>query len=584
MAALKAKPLLKFADESALLAPEGAELVRELTGRICPVIFVGDGRAGKSYLASCLVGTEDAFVSSDSAESVTEGIDAVAVPVDGDTLLILDCEGGNNAMAAIRSLVNVFGLLLGSQVVFVANGMATEQALQTLGVSLAARSLLRLDESCKLPEQELVFVVNKNTLRYEGSALEKILQQQFDDPGRQELRDTVRECFPDRSFFTVPLMGMPTFDESVSALRSHLVARRKPLEMGGVHVTGRHLAGVMELVVAEVRKSQQVNVPSMNRYVIYEGFLVPLTQDLTEFAQSQLPELSDYDPRLEERSPIEGSLNRFDQACSHLTCEALKREARQLLSSKLWDLWSWLEAKNEVLGNEIRDSVQETREIEISNAKALVGGAGLLREVVVTKQLFREEGRAVLHRKKGGNPECLPWKSLGTTVTRTKEFAFDSLPALPKLRGSLLKTSPNRLRAMLRLLGVDQQPRVCVVQDGHFMWFDDEGVSTKGQAKGCINFLVHRAQIRKDVAAETAFVISPAEPHGWREPSSFTGDARRSFCFDACDVETCTQWVETIAEHIRFGNLAAEQMGAALGWHVKVQKPMLSQLDSDIQV
>ena len=37
-------------------------------------------------------------------------------------------------------------------------------------------------------------------------------------------------------------MGMPTFDESVGALRSHLVIHRKPLEMGGVHVTGR-LAG-----------------------------------------------------------------------------------------------------------------------------------------------------------------------------------------------------------------------------------------------------------------------------------------------------------------------------------------------------
>ena len=34
--------------------------------------------------------------------------------------------------------------------------------------------------------KELVFVVNKNTLRYEGSALEKILEQQFDDPGRQD--------------------------------------------------------------------------------------------------------------------------------------------------------------------------------------------------------------------------------------------------------------------------------------------------------------------------------------------------------------------------------------------------------------
>ncbi|CAE7363627.1 rha-1 [Symbiodinium natans] len=505
---------------------------------------------------------------------------------DDESLLILDCEGGNNAMAAIRTLVNVFGLLLGSQVVFVANGMATEQALQTLGMSLAARSLLRL-ESCKLPEQELVFVVNKNTLRYEGSALEKILEQKFqpDDPGRQELRDTVRECFPHRSFFTVPLMGMPAFDESLRALRSHLVSHRKPLEMGGIFVNGRHLAGVMELVVAEVQKSQQVNVPSMNRYVIYEGFLVPLTQDLSDLAQSQLPELSDYDPALEERNPIEATLRRFDEACSHLSTatsvEALKVEARQLLSSKLWDVWRWLEAKNEVLGNEIRDSVQETREVEISSAKSLVGGAGLLSEVVVTKQLFREEGRTVLYRKKGGHPECLPWKSLGTTVTRTKEFAFDSLPALPKLRGSLLKTSPNTLRAMLRLLRVDQQPRLCVLQDGHFMWFEDASKAAQAgdQAKGCINFLVHRAQIRQH--SDTAFVIFPAEPHGWREPSSFTGDSQRSFSFDACDVHTCTQWIEAVAEHIRFGNLAAEQLGAALGWHVKVQKPMWSQLQPD---
>ena len=126
------------------------------------------------------------------------------------------------------------------QVVFVANGMATEQvwlvfaqtslyvlpvvfgwrtslqALQTLGMSLAARSLVRLEEGTELPKQdlqkfvklwllqfktsmffsfvdalrygakELVFVVNKNTLRYEGSALEKILEQKFDDAGRQD--------------------------------------------------------------------------------------------------------------------------------------------------------------------------------------------------------------------------------------------------------------------------------------------------------------------------------------------------------------------------------------------------------------
>ena len=35
---------------------------------------------------------------------------------------------------------------------------------------------------------------------------------------------------------------------------------------------------------------------------VLPGFLVPLTQDLSDLAQSQLPELSDYDPALEERS------------------------------------------------------------------------------------------------------------------------------------------------------------------------------------------------------------------------------------------------------------------------------------------
>ncbi|CAK0897618.1 unnamed protein product [Prorocentrum cordatum] len=121
------------------------------------------------------------------------GIDVVAVPVaellqacglpgvedvpPGEHLIVLDCEGGNNAMANIRSLVNVFGIVVGTEVVFVANSMASEQALQNLGATLAARSMIRLDGAAALTEQHLVFAVNKNTLKYQGSALEKILNQ-----------------------------------------------------------------------------------------------------------------------------------------------------------------------------------------------------------------------------------------------------------------------------------------------------------------------------------------------------------------------------------------------------------------------
>lgn len=83
-------------------------------------------------------------------------------------------------------------------------------------------------------------------------------------------------------------MGMPAFDDNLKSLREHLVNRRKNLEMGGMPVAGRRihissdrlcpywklklpqalrrqLAGVMELIVAEMKKSEEISVPSMNR-------------------------------------------------------------------------------------------------------------------------------------------------------------------------------------------------------------------------------------------------------------------------------------------------------------------------------
>lgn len=149
-------------------------------------------------------------------------------------------------------------------------------------------------------------------------------------------------------------------------------------------------------------------------------------------------------------------------------------------------------------------------------------------------------------------------------MTRTVEWSFDTLP--PSCKGLLRKASPNSLRAMLRVISWDRQPRVCVVQDGHFLWFDEQTASEKkGQAKGCINFLMHKASVRRDERNPAAFIISPAEPQGWHDPSSFTGNAFRSFFFDASESEVaCAHWVSTIAENIRFANLAAEQLGAEL--------------------
>jgi len=348
--------------------------------------------------------------------------------------------------------------------------------------------------------------------------------------------------------------------------------------MGGMPVAGRQLAGVMELIVAEVKKSEEISVPSMNRYVIFEGFLMPLINDLVQLGQGQMPQLEDYDPALAERNPISTILERFEESCAHIRHEGLRDEAKQQLEIKLRDLWQWVEAKNEAFGNEISDTVQEKRELELTRSKSVVGGVGLLKDIVVTKKLCREEERTVLYRKKG-EFESLEWKSSGSTVTRTVEWAFDTLP--PSCRGFLRKASPNSLRAMLRIISWDRQPRICVVQDGHFLWFDEESATAKGQAKGCINFFMHKASIRQDERNPNAFIIAPAEPQGWHDPSSFTGNAYRSFFFDASDSEvSCADWVSTIEENINFANLAAEQMGSELFRQVKVFKPSWTDLET----
>ena len=133
------------------------------------------------------------------------------------------------------------------------------------------------------------------------------------------------------------------------------------------------------------------------------------------------------------------------------------------------------------------------------------------------------------------------------------------------------------MRVLLRAFRWDRQPRQCVVQDGHFLWFDSEvgevgegaegggegragsgGSAGEVQAKGCINFLMHRAAVSRH---GDSFVIRPAEATGWQDPSSFTGDAFRSFSFAAQSEAHCAEWVDAVERHIHFAAQAAEQLG-----------------------
>jgi len=573
-------------------------VIRGITGNVCPVILIGDGRAGKSYLGSRIVGSEDAFESSDSAESVTEGIDVVAVPVaellqacglpgvedvpPGEHLIVLDCEGGNNAMANIRSLVNVFGIVVGTEVVFVANSMASEQALQNLGATLAARSMIRLDGAAALTEQHLVFAVNKNTLKYQGSALEKILNQQHSDAGRRELRETIGTHFQDRSFFAVPLIGMPTFEQTVQELRAEVLKKRRPLTISGEPLDGPKLCGLLELIVQEILKTNEVSFPSMSRFIVYDSFLRPLVENIVADAKGKIPVLEDYDGDLSRLAPHPDALKRFEKEAGHLKQAELVNEARELLQKEVDILWTEVVRRNELIGEQVVEIKDETRENLLNQIKVAIGGRGLLKRVVVTKKTLSVETRAAVYKKKGGEPEMSDWKESGVTRERLLEACFEPLwdGRLPVLKGSIQKQSPNFLRT---LFDKRKQSRLCILRDGHFMWWDEAEIEKKGEAKGCISFIVHRAEVFAG-SDPNIFGIRPQSGRQWKhtEEKAFTGKPDREFLFDAEGGEiTRDQWVEAIEVHIAFGDGIDRELGEEKCHAiVKTAKPTLKDVEA----
>lgn len=596
------KKLLKFDNNKPLLDDAGIEMIRSLPGKICPIILIGDGRAGKSYLASRVLNTT-AFLSSDSMDAVTEGIDIVSMPVgpllatcedlaegvapasEGEHLLVLDCEGGNNAMAAIRTLVNVFGIVLGTEVIFVAGGMASEASLQNLGATLAARSLIKLDGDSSYTAQKLIFVVNKNTLKYQGSVLDKMLESETQkDPSRKELRETISSAFPDRSFFAVPMMGMPDFESSIKEFRAKVLSNRRPFDMAGAPVTGPQMAGLLEFVVKEIENMKEISFPSMSRHVIYDGFLLPLTADITEEMKAGLPALDDYDPKLLSKDPRPPFLKSYDDKSSHIGQKALVEEAKNVLENLLAAAWGDLVRTNDKFGEEVKEIVTENREVESERFKELINGRGLLRKCVVTRLIMTVESRAVIHRKRGGEPERSEWTGSGSTMKKTEQDAFDMIPQLQVLKGHLWKRSPNMLRSMLKVVNGQRQQRICMLKDGHFLWWQDNDMKADAkegpEAKGCINFLLHRAEVVADESYETIFTIRPKTE--WQHSNvTFSGGADRSFHFDCEDCETSRdEWIKAISKHIVFGNLVFTQMGEeTIVRQVGLFKPTLQQVE-----
>jgi hypothetical protein len=276
MASASALPLLKFEGDKAILFEEGLQAIELLPGPVCPVAFVGDGRSGKSFLASKLVGKEDAFVTDDSDVAVTEGIDVVVVPYHPGHLVVFDCEGGNNALSKSHSIVTVVGALIATTLIFVTDGKASEAAVEALAHMLEERSLIKCDGTGSIQAQSLFFVVNQNRLRYSEDALERILAVRKDDEGT-ELRGLISSAYPEgrRQFHTIPMDNKKDFDSKWDSLHDGIREAMQPLKMGKLWMTGALVVQMLRRIEQELRKHGKVSLPSLHRHVILDSWLKP---------------------------------------------------------------------------------------------------------------------------------------------------------------------------------------------------------------------------------------------------------------------------------------------------------------------
>jgi hypothetical protein len=292
--ALQLMQLVKFeANDKPKINQNALEAIMKLPGPILPIAFVGDGRSGKSFLASKLAGTEDAFPTDDSDVAVTHGIDVMILPHHPGHIVVMDCEGGNNALSKSHSIVTVIGALLATTLIFVTDGKASESAIEALSMMLQERSLIKCDGTGTLASQTLLFVVNQNRLRYQEDALETILNAKHDE-GRIELRELISNAYPeDRRFFcTLPGDHKPDFQEKWEKLHDTIMDHLVPLKMGKLWMTGLHMGQMLQKVEEELRTRGKVSLPSLHRHVILDSWLKPTVGQILSTRLDKLHEES----------------------------------------------------------------------------------------------------------------------------------------------------------------------------------------------------------------------------------------------------------------------------------------------------
>lgn len=411
-------PLLKFdADlEKPHLCDAGLHALSALPPPVSVVTILGDGRCGKSTLASRLIHDDKVvFPVGKTGSAVTDGIDMCIVPRSGTSegsLVILDCEGGNNPTGQIHGAVDLVAMLASTITVQVVWGQMSEAQLLQIGQGIADRDRLLLGQSSidqRLPEHQLLLVVNGCHLEYSPDHVNKALMEVHTGSAsaRNELRSNIKRAFEEIHFLTVPFDKDISYKTHLEKVRRSVADNCTPSALSGVRLSGAQIAEMLKSTVSELRKGGSVPVPSVFRHVIFDHLLKPLLNKLLDSFKASLPDLRDGEYRQMMPDGRHETLHTFDTETKTLRHSELVAEAREDLRKRADVAWQRVMDQNSAIGEQDRDVSTES-EMRFSHTEDRVVswrrgclGIGKTAPIVEPCSVFRVWTRTRVLKKNG---------------------------------------------------------------------------------------------------------------------------------------------------------------------------------------
>ena len=364
-------PFIQVVDGKYKVGEKAVDFFNTISEPVSPVVVVGKYRTGKSLLINrCMLSGEKGskFGVGNTVNSCTKGIWVYpkVLHENGQSIVVMDSEGIGSLDADSTHDTKIFALalLLSSQFVYNSVISIDESAISTLSLVLRVSQQIQMnaEDSIEALMPRFTWVVRDFTLLLTDTKDAPITANQYlenaisptGDPDRDQVRDAIRSCFPDRECFPIvrpcteeadmrqmdrlPDSALrPEFVSQLKELRGSLWRSIRPKRMLGETVTGRmlvelagSLCGAINTGAAPViRDSWALMCEVKNRDLMSEC-VARFREEVWEWSSSSVL------PRIMEED-LEGARHRmaadFRQRCASVqdTQELMRRLEDQLV-------------------------------------------------------------------------------------------------------------------------------------------------------------------------------------------------------------------------------------------------------------